>query len=272
MGCGLTAHDLARGPSAWTACGSSVQGVSHIRDDLPCQDAHVIELIETEGTEVLVVVVSDGAGSAPKGGDGAALMCQGIAERCTSVVAMSPESVGEGLRTVIGDVREKLFANAEAEKLPNRHFACTVLCAVLHPAWSVFAQIGDGAIVVPEEGSGEWNWLFWPQRGEYANTTQFITDKNAMEQLQVDVIPHGVNEVSLFTDGIQHLVLHYESQQVHSPFFETMLEPLRGKVTQGISQRLSESLATYLSSPKLAAKAEDDLTLVLAARVQGNAQ
>ncbi len=108
--------------------------------------------------------------------------------------------------------------------------------------------------------------MFWPQRGEYANSTTFITDPSAMESLEVEFMPQGLEEVALFTDGLQHLVLDYSAQSVHSPFFERMLGPVRGSSSANHDDALSAGLAEYLRSPTVTARADDDLTLVLATR------
>jgi hypothetical protein len=138
---------------------------------------------------------------------------------------------------------------------------------VLAERWSAFAQIGDGTIVTPESGTDAWAWLFWPQRGEYANTTSFLTDPNAMDELQVDTLANAQHEVAIFTDGLQHLVLHYEEQTVHSPFFERMIRPIRASTASGEDHQLSAGLERYLGSTPVTARADDDLTLVMASRI-----
>jgi hypothetical protein len=127
--------------------------------------------------------------------------------------------------------------------------------------------VGDGAIVTPEAGTDSWAWLFWPQRGEYANTTSFLTDPTAMQMLQVDALPHAQYEVAMFTDGLQHLLLRYENQTVHSPFFEQKLRPIRRSTADGEDRKLSTELAKYLNSPTVTSRADDDLTLVMASRL-----
>ena len=73
--------------------------------------------------------------------------------------------------------------------------------------------------------------------------------------------------VGLFTDGLQHLLLHYEQQTVYSPFFERMLRPIRLSTADGEDRELSTELAKYLKSPTVTARADDDLTLVIASRL-----
>lgn len=248
-------------------CAASVRGTSHVRDDVPCQDAHDAQLVARPEAEVLVLVASDGAGSAVRGGEGSSIATKRIVESMAKCAGdLSSATAVELLRSAVVSARESLAEAADREALPIRQFACTILCCVLAPDWSAFAQIGDGAIVTPEDGTDEWNWIFWPQRGEYANTTSFLTDEQALNEVQLEFLPYGVQEIALFTDGIQHLVLHYESQTVHGRFFEQIMEPLRRASARGVSSTLSQGLATYLSSPRIIDRADDDLTLMLATR------
>ncbi|MEO7194016.1 MAG: PP2C family serine/threonine-protein phosphatase [Pseudonocardiaceae bacterium] len=240
-----------------------------MREDLPCQDAHRCEVVATPRGQVLIAVVSDGAGSASESARGAAYACNELlaqVERKLSHLTPLP-TTADWLKDSVASAREGLLAEADRLGLPPRELAATLLCAVLAEQWSAFAQVGDGAIVTPEVGTDSWAWLFWPQRGEYANTTSFLTDSTAMRMLQVDMLPHAQHEVAMFTDGLQHLLLHYEQQTVHSPFFERMLSPIRLSAADGEDRELSSGLAKYLGSPPVTSRADDDLTLVMASRL-----
>src|SRR6185437_11768117 len=62
--------------SQWTYAYASVIGSSHLKTGAPCQDASVCRLLQSpDGSNVLVAVVSDGAGSAEKAEEGSLLAC-----------------------------------------------------------------------------------------------------------------------------------------------------------------------------------------------------
>jgi hypothetical protein len=254
--------------ASWRFAAASRTGTSHVREGLPCQDAYRCEVIPTSCGQVLIAVVSDGAGSASEGARGATYVCSDLTSQIQqNLPNLVPTRTGDWLRHSVGRARDHLLAEADRLGLPPRQLAATLLCAVLTEQWSAFAQIGDGAIVTPEAGTDAWAWLFWPQRGEYANTTSFITDPSAMQMLQVDTLPSAQYEVAMFTDGLQHLVLHYDEQTVHSPFFERMMSPVRQSTANGEDLELSADLSRYLGSTTVTSRADDDLTLVMASRL-----
>jgi hypothetical protein len=240
-----------------------------VREGLPGQDAYSCEVVVTPHGQVLIAVVSDGAGSAAEGARGATYICNELLGQVQDTLPhlASLPTTADWLKDCVASVREGILAEAKRLGLPPRELAATLLCAVLAEQWSTFAQVGDGAIVTPEAGTDSWAWLFWPQRGEYANTTSFLTDSTAMQMLQVDTLPHAQHEVAVFTDGLQHLLLDYERQTVYSPFFQRMLRPIRLSTADGEDRELSAELAKYLNLPIVTSRAEDDLTLVMASRL-----
>jgi hypothetical protein len=146
---------------------------------------------------------------------------------------------------------------------PLREYACTLLLAVITPDVAGYGQIGDGGIVI-DSGNGL-ELVFWPEVGEYANMTCFITDEDALERVRV-LVRHAVpDEVALFTDGIQRLALDFKSGAVHAPFFEPMLAVLRQRSPADCAA-LEMQLEAFLDSAKVNSRTDDDKTLVLASR------
>ena len=66
----------------------------------------------------------------------------------------------------------------------------------------------------------------------------------------------------MFTDGIQSIALNAVSGNTpHSPFFDPLFRWMERQVDYGDA---GDSLAAFLSSPRVTARADDDLTLLLA--------
>src|SRR5262249_38182236 len=138
---------------------------------------------------------------------------------------------------------------------------CTLLTAVVSKDAAVFSQIGDGAIVLAEADG--YQPVFWPQMGEYASTTFFLTAPDFAERMAFRIIESTVDELSLFTDGLQSLALHYASRNAHAPFFAPLFEGLR-KASE--IESLEGPLHRFLTSQSVIDRTDDDKTLVLASR------
>ena len=102
-----------------------------------------------------------------------------------------------------------------------RDFACTLVGAAIGPNQTIFFQVGDGAIVARRGELLE--CMFWPESGEYANMTYFVTDELASEHLHCRV-EESPAEVALLTDGLQRLALVFANQSVHTRFSHPCLE------------------------------------------------
>jgi len=150
----------------------------------------------------------------------------------------------------------------------RKDFACTLLAAFVGQDRAAYLQIGDGAIVVSREGQGgakEYDWVFWPDQGEYANETYFATGSYAADKLQFVARYEQVEEVALFSDGIQNMVLDYKTRTASAAFFRPMFGAVR-KLDPGHSSELSTHLIKYLGSRQILSRTDDDKTLILASR------
>lgn len=253
----------------WRIAAATALGTSHAKDGTVCQDSHACRVFKDHtGRPVAVLVVSDGAGSASRADEGADAACRTIIEAVEVYLANGGRitSIDEDLaRSWLETVRAEIaFQATETGSVP-RDYACTLLAAVVAEDAAAFLQIGDGAMVVSDDAE-EWSWVHWPQRGEYANTTYFVTDDNAAAHLAFDLVERRLTEVAAFTDGIEPLVLHYASKTVHAPFFGTMFGPVRALEVEGIDTELSLGLEQYLASPTVCERTDDDKTLILATR------
>jgi hypothetical protein len=230
-----------------------------------------VALLTSPHGEYLAAVVADGAGSAVHSQVGSRIACDQIILQAASYLEegrkladLTKAEVLAWVETIV-DVLQAEAAEASSRL---REFACTLLVSIVGEEEAVFFQIGDGAMVVSGGPDDGWSYVFWPQHGEYANTTNFVVSPDLETVLEFEVSLRRVEEVALFSDGIENLVMHAASRSVHSPFFERMIRPVRRLGFEGESQALFAALQNYLSSPEICDRTDDDKTLILASRLR----
>lgn len=254
--------------SPWRIAMASSVGTAHVAQARRCQDAHGhLEAVDAAGQPVLVVAAADGAGSADRAEVGAMLACDTFVRLAAAYLEQggTVETIGRPLaeRWIAGILyRVELQMRQHGGVL--RDYACTLLAALIGTKGAVFLQIGDGAMVV-SDGNG-WRHVFWPHHGEFANTTTFITSDRAAQAMDFESRHAAVDEIALFTDGLESLVLHKASRSVHGPFFDSMFASVRKSAASGVDAGLSRALGDYLSSARINERTDDDKTLILASR------
>jgi hypothetical protein len=256
----------------WRVAYSSVIGTSHEKTGLPCQDAGCCRILsDPDDRHVLLAVACDGAGSASRSLDGATLTIGRFLREFSEATSHSgldgitKEFVEDWLSRVRSEIRDR----AETDDLSPREFACTILGAVVGHDRAAFFQIGDGAIVVSNRAEpDDYGWVFWPQHGEFANETNFITQDNALEVLEFELVERCIDEIAMFTDGIERLVLDLQERTAHAPFFRTLFGWLVQMEPMAVSEKIpaSEVVSRYLNSKQINDRTDDDKTLILASR------
>lgn len=248
----------------WRFTAARATGTSHQKASMPCQDWVSCEVLANGS---LVAAVADGAGSA-------AMAERGAQVAVSTVIAHLKRSLRGG-RTDFSVVlceaaalaRETIEAEVAREGTALRSYASTLLAVICTPDGGGALQIGDGVIVV-SDGGEEWSWVFWPQRGEYANTTHFLTDEGALDRLEVEALPPIVTDVALMSDGLEPLALNYACKMAHHPFFNGMFPRLVESGGRAEINVLSHSLEQFLSSERIRSRTDDDVSLILATRRQ----
>lgn len=282
--------DLAS-PRGWRTVGASVAGTSHTGAGEPCADSCGVRVLPaTDGGSILIAVAADGAGSSERAAEGARLACETILDEATfwatgkkkrrrrratgkprarrKARGKAPADLStfhrEHVLSWVESARQRITEAAESEGLVSRDFSCTLLAALVGETSAVFFHVGDGAIVY-RAPDGEYVPVFWPQNGEYANCTWFVTDEEAPGRVQ-SARGETVHEVALLTDGLQGLALRFGSREAHDPFFKPMFARLRTEA-ESEPHGLREELETFLDSEPVNRRTDDDKTLVLATRL-----
>lgn len=256
--------------SGWRTAHASVIGTSHTATGAPCQDAGNCEvLVAVDGTEILVAAVADGAGSAKRSEEGAQLAVRSFLSTFGPLAASQPglEGIDAGRLTAwFRDLRGEIATMADVGGNAAADYACTFLAAIVGPARAVFLQIGDGAIVVRDRESDDFSWMFWPQHGEFANTTNFLTQDDFESALEVEVVEGELCEIAIFSDGIERLVLDIAGRAVHTPALRPIFTWLAGTAPMVGASGPAPGLVAFLGSERVNSRTDDDKTLVMATR------
>lgn len=249
----------------WKFIAASEIGTSHQLSGAECQDNHYVEQLQIASQTWLIAIAADGAGSVLRGGQGAALACYALSQFLVSQLQSLPEQTltQEIIEQGILAVRTVITSQAQANDLQMRDYATTLLGAVIGPSQAIFFQIGDGAIVVSRQGYQ--GVVFWPENGLYANMTYFVTDDDYLQHLQIQELGVSVDDVVVFTDGLQRLALSFEYKVAHRPFFEPILNALR-QTKLDDCVLLSQHVNQFLSSAQVNKRTDDDKTLIMATR------
>lgn len=262
---------MSRG--GWRCVAASVIGTSHEKAGSICQDASECQIYcLASGEKVLAAAVADGAGSTNYGGQGAARTCQALLALINGHLSSGntvEQITRETARSWLSRIQNLLQEEAKKVSRERRDFACTVLGLIVGESCAACLQVGDGVMVLADSEEHSYGHVFWPDRGEYANTTHFVTEDDALEHLQFESLRRRIIEAALLTDGLQTIALNYKEQTAHEPFFKGLFAPLRASVDD-CSEELSRSLTAFLSSPRVNEKTDDDKTLVLAIRTDSD--
>lgn len=248
---------------SWRVVAASVRGTSHIKSDLPCQDAL---RWQTARGGWLLAALADGAGSAALAEVGAGIAAgRGIEALKAQVESKSHAAADEewraGLVAALTSAREAVLAAARERKVDARELASTLTLLAVSPGIAVAAQIGDGAALAsaPPEALA---CLTRPMVAEYLNETTFLISENALESAQTVVRRAAWRHASLLCDGLQLLALRLPEGTPHARFFD----PLFGFVDRVADlTAASRELSAFLQSQRITERTDDDLTLLLAA-------
>lgn len=250
--------DLGR----WRWAAASRVGTSHLRTGTRKQDAFTVKVPEP-GT--LCVIVADGAGSASHGGEGASLVCRMLSTAvCEWIAGHEGLPTDEQIYAWIDLVRNRIALVADKRGFTKRQFASTLVALVVRGEELLALQVGDSALVA--RNAGQWGALCWPENGEFASTTYFITD-DPEPRLRIIRSADHYDAFAAFSDGMESVALHHASQEPHAGFFDPMIRPIDQAVERGRLADLSAALGRYLDGAAICDRTDDDKTLVLVSRM-----
>ena len=213
------------------------------------------------GADHVLAIVSDGAGSADFGAYGAWIVCRHLKVRFRDWFANDGRMLEEDVVLEwVEDLRGRISAIAERRGSTPRQFAATLAALLITPDELLALHVGDSAIV--GRRGPDWEVICWPENGEYASTTFFVTDDPEV-RLKITRMVREHDAFALFSDGVGDLALSHLEQKAHRGFFDPMMRPVDASPGAGRLADLSEKLHAFLAGPSVCERTEDDKTLVL---------
>jgi hypothetical protein len=258
------------GDGRWRVRGVSVQGYSHLRDGVECQDAHRHAYEPETGSYVLAV--ADGAGSRPRSAEGATVAAGLAVSVLVDALGRtglpdSPEAwrawLGARFEAIVHDFLEN------TQRLGGRpaDFAATLTVAVLAPPWLGTASLGDGIVIVgaaADDGPALHLIAHTPPAGEYVNETHFLSSQDALRHTRVQVLHDpGLTALLLATDGIAPIGVERGEREARRPNVSFL-----GPVLDSLSDKKSDpaEVTRLLLQDRISRLSADDKTLLAAVR------
>ena len=215
---------------SWRGFAASIPGSGHIRYGIPCQDA---SLVLTSPRPALIVC--DGRGSAAMSHFGS----QGATAAFKRQLSIMEPFLGRILDREEGDLEQwEKFCRilyrtlwqvqldlAEERELEPKEFDFTVALAVVGKCHIGCFQVGDGSIVLRQ--NGVCRTVFPPEKGEFANQTHFLRQGGEGRlTFQRDLFPAKENSgIAITSDGPEHLMFQLSDMtpgKVFDCFFDDL--------------------------------------------------
>lgn len=215
----------------WNGYAASIPGAGHIRKGIPCQDASAVILDKRPA-----LIVCDGRGSASHSHFGA----QGAVKAFQNQIAVFEPMLASILDAEQAEPeRWEMFARIlyrtfwqvqldltnEYEKSEPKWFDFTVACAIVGKNYIGCFQVGDGSIVLRQNGICQ--TAFQLDKGEYANQTVFLREGGEQKGLfHSKLFPTAENTgIAITSDGPEHLMFDLATM-TPGPVFPAMFDAL----------------------------------------------
>jgi hypothetical protein len=231
----------------------------------PCDDKFGYRILDN-GT--LLIGVADGAGSAKRGAEGAAIAIEAMLDSAEKGLADFTPVCQEEWETFLASCLLKARLEIEALAVDGytagpghlHEFATTMVFVAVTAETVGACHVGDGAVVVRTTDGGL-DVMAQFERGEYLNETVFLTSPEYPERVAYELRPTSeISAVALMSDGVECIAFDSQSRSAHAPFFQPMF-----RFAEAASSTEDE-LARFLASERVCAVTDDDKTIVLAVK------
>lgn len=183
--------------------GFSLQGKSHIRKGVVCQDSHLVDQLENGW---YLLAVADGVGSAKHSEEGSQIATTSTAQYCRGHITSEMDSTQ--VLDVLKGAYESAFRQIEehcASKNGRIEDYDTTLSVAIYTGSEVYlGHAGDGGIVV-KDSDGKYEMITMPQKGEDGISVRPL--RAGRDSWEFGIVYKTVTAVLLATDGMLDALL-----------------------------------------------------------------
>ena len=170
------------------------------------------------------------------------------------------DSAWRGLLTeAVTAARKAIETEASQRGAALGDLASTLIVVVAGADFVAAIQVGDGAVVAAQT-DGQILSVTRPAQTEYLNETVFLTSSEAIATSQSVVWRGSLAHLAVLSDGLQMAALHMPDGEPHPGFFTPLFNFLAQQKEDSVAQA---ALTTFLGSPRLRERTDDDVTLVI---------
>lgn len=227
--------------NAFNTFSMSLVGESHIMTDTPCQDSSTTH----DRPNVKILVVSDGAGSAPLSHFGSRALVDSTKRFIVSTHELVFQELLDTPLDVLGEEKQKAL-ESQANQLITKHaigtlmdlaqtnnrnledYFGTLLLVVMGKQNTYWYRVGDGGLIVqyaytdkenPTVNDVKYTWKSLndvsKSKGSFANETYFICKQLTMDMVQSGVFTNDcVSSIAIMTDGLSERVISKNEMQI----------------------------------------------------------
>ena len=248
----------------WRVIGDAVQGKSHIKQNVPCQD----KVYTLNRNNCIAAALSDGAGSAALSHYGAECITKSICEfLCEHYDRLYMEENGVLVKQeLMKYISLKLNETCSMMQCEYRDLASTVLAVAIKDETFIIVHLGDGVIGYLK--GEDLRTASTPENGEFVNETVFTTSVNAIKALQLKkgklgaiigfVMMSDGAEISLYNKKTKQLVPGLKNVMLNCSLLscEEAQEAIKDSLENVLKEKTSDdcSILVMINREKLIAR------------------
>ena len=238
----------------WKIVKSAVTGRGHISQNLPCQD----KVFSLKAKGVQAAALADGAGSAVYSHFGAEIVAEETCRLLTECFEAfyNEDNVGKVGQELLHHLREKLELRAEELEGSMRDLASTLLFVAVAKDRYILGHLGDGVIGYMK--NGDLKVASYPDNGEFANETTFVTSSDALQALRL--MKGELKDIQgfvLMSDGTE-AGLYDKRRKELAPVLRKIMGLMSMVSVADIQRMLQDSMEQVIRQ-----KTKDDCSLVI---------